>query len=119
MGDYVLELNDGIPLGATFNRSPTAWLYPGSRYDQNVTMGQDTVELWKNENDGQPVIANGSLVYSITDPAVFVGTLGIGDGRIQTEASPTTFQSMLDILVNQSMIPSKSWGYTAGASYST
>jgi hypothetical protein len=118
LGQYILDLNAGLLLGSVFGKSPVAYLYPQSTYDQNVTLGQDTATLSSNNKDGSAISANESLVYSIADPAIFGGTLGIGDGAETTETSTTPFSSILDILANQSLIPSKSWGYTAGAFYS-
>lgn len=118
LGEYTLDLNEGIPVGQTFGKSPTAWLYPGSKYNQSVVVGQDNVAVAQNSESRSAIVANQSLVYAIADPAIFVSTLGIGDGVKRTETSPTPFLSMLDIFANQSLIPSKSWGYTAGASYS-
>jgi hypothetical protein len=118
LGDYVLELNNDIPLATAFGSSPVSVNYTGAEYNNSASLGRDRVGLLSNDQNGSPITANGSLVYGMVDQSFWISTLGIGNGNQQLEQNPAEFPSFLNLLANGSVIPSKSWGYTAGAYYS-
>jgi len=118
LGTYVLELNNDLPLATTFGSSPVGVNYTGAVYNSNATLGQDTVALLSNDNTGSPITANNSLIYGVVDQSFWLSTFGIGHGTTQLGQDTSKFASLLDIYANQSAIPSRTWGYTAGAFYS-
>jgi hypothetical protein len=118
LGNYVLELNDAIPLATAFGTSPVSVNYTGAVFNSSASLGRDRVGLLSNDQNGVPITANGTLVYGVDDQSFWLSTIGIGNGNQQLDQNPAVFPSFLDSLANGSIIPSKSWGYTAGAYYS-
>jgi hypothetical protein len=118
LGNYVLELNSDLSLATSFGPSPISSNYPGAVYNSTAKLGLDGVSLLSNDAKGSPITANNSLVYGIVDQSTWVSTFGVGDGTTQLDNDQSKFPSLLDTYANQSIIPSKSWGYTAGAYYS-
>jgi len=117
LGQYGLELNNDLPLASTFAASPVSVNYTGASYASNATLGRDAIQMLSNDGKGSPMTSNDTLVYSMLDPSFFLSTLGIGHGDTQLDNDPSRYPSMLALLANQTLIPSKSWGYTAGAYY--
>lgn len=58
------------------------------------------------------------VVAEITTDAFYVGSLGISSAPINFDGEDNTTPSFLSSLKTQGAIPSLSYGYTAGASYS-
>ena len=59
---------------------------------------------------------DGAVIYDLVDRSIWVGILGIGHTVIPA-ADDTTYPSLLGSLSNTGVIPSTSWGYSAGAQY--
>lgn len=57
------------------------------------------------------------LVAGVTGPGPFLGLFGLGPGSIPTDDS-TSYPGAMQDLMDRSEIPSRSFGYTAGAYYS-
>ena len=57
------------------------------------------------------------IMEGIATKDVFVGMIGLSPHPMNLSAMNSSSQSLLASLKNQSMIPSLSWGYTAGATY--
>ena len=83
----------------------------------NGTYGFDTIGL-----PGAPGVATVSadhqVVASVSTDAFFLGSIGVNAATINFTSADDTAPSFLTSLKNQSLIPSRSFGYTAGASYS-
>jgi hypothetical protein len=85
-------------------------------YTGNGDFGHDTVSLGYNGGGG-PTLQD-QVVAGIATPDFWLGSIGL-------DPEPSNFSTMNDpqpsylaALRNQSLIPSLSWGYTAGAYYS-
>ena len=98
IGIFTLELEAGLGLGG------------------NGQFGRDTVSLGYTGSGG-PTLKS-QVVAGIADEDYWLGLFGL-------DPTPTNFTNLNDpqpsymwYLRNQSMIPSTSWGYTAGAVYS-
>jgi len=84
-------------------------------FNGNASYGRDTVALGYPGSGG--AVLDGVIVAGIASPDFWLSHLGL-------DPAPTNFTtlndpqpSFLEILSNKSMIPSISWGYTAGAPY--
>lgn len=89
--------------------------YYGSNYTGMVQYGRETFVL--NSNDGGELSQTGTPFALVPDNVnLFVGSLGLGLGN-NSFGSGEDFYSFMEDLANSSKIPSRSWGYTAGASY--
>ena len=81
----------------------------------NGTFGYENLEI---QGDGANVSVNHQVIAGIATTAFYVGGLGLSNqpitfGKNQANTSP----SLLTSLKNQNLVPSQSYGYTAGASY--
>lgn len=83
-------------------------------YGGNGLYGFDTVSL---SNDSNPLSLGKQVVASIADKSYYLGEFGIGPKPINFTTFADPIPNFLATLVNQSKIPSLSFGYTAGASY--
>jgi hypothetical protein len=59
--------------------------------------------------------SSGSPVFSISDWHYYLPTLGLGFGNLNV--GNVNYSSASSLLASAGTIPSRSWGYTAGASY--
>ena len=94
-------------------------------YDAPASYGLDTVALGLSNATGGPTL-RGQVVASLETYNFYTGLFGLGnqpsnftasnDPRNFTDTTPYT--SFLTTMKNQSLIPSLSWAYTAGAKYS-
>jgi hypothetical protein len=86
----------------------------GLGYDVNTTFGsdvlwiQDANNTWIRGPRRSPILSTPSELYSST-------MLGLGFGNFELVGE--VFSSFTKSLSDLAMIPSRSWGYTAGASY--
>jgi hypothetical protein len=112
LGLFNFSLNSALDITSAFGaQSPD-----GGTFNGGSNLGVDTVVLNADLTQGGQVTANSSLVYGVTEPSFFMGGIGIGHGV--SVQSTTTYSSLVDLLANTSQIPSRGWGYTAGAYYS-
>ena len=84
------------------------------------TFGYDTLSI-QTANGGN-VTVDQQLLSGVATPDLFVGSLGLSSRPISFQSTiegqpPDTRQSLITSLKNQNLIPSLSYGYTAGASY--
>lgn len=91
---------------------------PYSADSQMGDFGYDTIGL-----PGQSGVANISLdnqvIAGIKTTTYYLGSLGLSSRNISfSTSSSDTSQTFLSSLKNKNLIPSLSFGYTAGASYS-
>lgn len=82
--------------------------------DGNAYYGFDTVELG-NEN-GLPSLPS-QIVAGIGTNSFWLGSLPLSPLPLNFTTFGDPIPSLLETLRNSSLIPSTSWGYTAGASY--
>lgn len=91
----------------------------GSLYNDNATYGQDTVAFQSqgsNADSNKELSAPGATLALLQDYYTFtLGSLGLAFGEIDGAGAPVP--SFMETLANTSMIPSRSWAYTAGAVY--
>jgi hypothetical protein len=85
-------------------------------YTGNGQYGYDTVQLGY-PNSGGPKLTK-QIVAGLATPDFWLGTFGLDPAPNNFTTLNDPQPSFLWSLVNQSVIPSTSWGYTAGASYS-
>ena len=93
----------------------------GTRYSGNGvsgTYGYDTLGI---QGKGANASVNHQVIASILTDTYYVGNLGLSPYPIKFPisgaAAPDTSPSLLNSLKNENLIPSLSYGYTAGASY--
>ncbi|KAL8702990.1 MAG: hypothetical protein Q9201_003827 [Fulgogasparrea decipioides] len=82
----------------------------------NATYGLDTVALGFTNTTGTPPISN-QIVAAITEYEYELGMFGLGPQPTNLTNFSDPHPSFLTTLYNQNLIPSLSWGYTAGAEY--
>ena len=85
--------------------------------DVNGTYGFDTLML-RGTSGVADVSIDQSVVAGIITDRFYVGSLGLAPDVINFPNSGDSSPSLLTSLKTKSMIPSLSYGYTAGASYS-
>lgn len=83
-------------------------------YTGSGLFGFDTVALGNNSNT---LSLEKQVVASLADKSYFLGEFGIGPKSINFTTFSDPIPNFMSSLLNQSMIPSLSFGYTAGASY--
>ena len=86
-------------------------------YQGNGIYGLDTVKL--ELSGSQPMTFENQVVAGIATDDFYVGLLGLGPRPVNFCNMEYPVPSLLDTLVKQEKIPSFSYGYSAGASYST
>lgn len=77
--------------------------------------GLDQISLKSQISSNSSLSSNSTPLAAINDLSFFIGSLGLGWGSI--EPASTTYTTLMESLAGRSAIPSRSWGYTAGASY--
>jgi hypothetical protein len=105
IGINTLDVGNDLSITDTF----------GSTYNTTADLGLDTVALKDSTGSAELSPKIRVPVFGVSSWNFFLPSLGVGDGYLQstTQNSP----SLLETLANQSYIPSRSWSYTAGASY--
>lgn len=78
--------------------------------------GLDTVALDLSKSTGTPSLDN-QVVGAFANNDYFLGLFGLGAEPTNITNFTDAYPSFLAILKNQSLIPSLSWAYTAGAHY--
>ena len=85
-------------------------------YSDNATYGLDTLALGLSNANGSPQIQTQVVAAFATDD-YYVGLFGLGHQGVNFSEYSTPNATFLTTLKDQDMIPSLSWGYTAGAIY--
>lgn len=86
------------------------------KYDASATFGFDTVSLGANNATGLPSLKS-QVVGGIGLPDFYNGVFGLNPQPSNFSTLNNPQPSYITTLKTQNLIPSKSWGYTAGASY--
>ena len=81
-----------------------------------ATYGLDTVALGFSNDTGGPVLDK-QVVAGLSTNAYYLGTFGLGQQPTNFSGFDDSSPSFLTNLASRSMIPSRSWSYTAGARY--
>lgn len=85
-------------------------------YSDNATYGLDTVALGLSNATGGPRL-DSQVVATFENNHYYVGLFGLGHQGTNFSGYSTPNATFLTTLKERNMIPSLSWGYTAGASY--
>ncbi len=85
-------------------------------YTANGLYGYDRVGLGSVQNDDSLSIDR-QVVAGIADKDYFMGVLGLGIRPTSFSSTSEPVPGLLENLYNQSLIPSASYSYTAGAKY--
>jgi len=104
-----------LSLGFDTSNFNMASIY-GSQYSIGAAYGLDIVNLSSSTSDSTTIGVDQTPVAGVTSWEIFLGTLGLGFGQVNDGPTSST-PSFMETLANKSVIPSRSWGYTAGASY--
>jgi hypothetical protein len=105
IGIHGLEIGDDLSIEDAY----------GSGYNATANLGLDTLAL-QNGAGSEELSSLGDVpTFGLSNWNFFMPSLGLGVGYLQstTKESP----SFMESLANSSLIPSRSWSYTAGASY--
>lgn len=86
-------------------------------YDGNGLYGSDTVQLG-NSTQGGPMLEH-QVVAGIVDDDFWLGIIGLGPKPANFSSFNDPQPSFMRTLVDQKLIPSLSYGYTAGARYTS
>ena len=86
-------------------------------YQGNGIYGLDTVKL--ELSGAQPVALEDQVVAGVVTEDFYVGLLGLGPRPVNFSNMEYPVPSLLRTMMQQEKIPSLSYGYSAGASYST
>lgn len=82
----------------------------------SALFGNDTLTLGGKGDDGHSLAAQ--VIEAITDPKYYLGMLGVNQQPINFTSPDSVQSTYITSLKDQNMIPSVSFGYTAGAPYS-
>ena len=85
-------------------------------YSDNATYGHDTVALGLSEAIGSPQVES-QVVAAFENDDFYIGSFGLGHEGTNFSNYNTPNATFLTVLKERNMIPSLSWGYTAGAAY--
>ena len=85
-------------------------------YSDNATYGLDTLALGLSNANGSPQIDSQVVAAFATDD-YYIGLFGLGHQGVNFSEYSTPNATFLTTLKEQNIIPSLSWGYTAGAIY--
>lgn len=86
-------------------------------YDGNGLYGSDTVQLGNSTQNG-PRLEH-QVVAGIVDDGFWLGIFGLGPKPANFSSFNDPQPSFMRTLVDQKLIPSLSYGYTAGAKYTS
>lgn len=113
--------------GGLFNLSQsTSWNGSGNYsldlernlgYYGSGTYGLDRISLGLSSNAGGGPMLGSQVVVGIATEDFYVGVLGLGVQGTNFSGYNSTKPTSLTTLKNNGLIPSLSWGYTAGAKY--
>ena len=81
-----------------------------------ATYGLDTVALGFSNNTGGPLLSK-QIVAGLETNDYYIGTFGLGQQPTNITGYDDSYSSPLTSLASHNVIPSQSWGYTAGANY--
>ena len=84
----------------------------------NGSFGFDTLGLPGASAGVATVSADRQVVAGISTDVFYVGSLGVNAGTVNFTSNMDIAPSLLSSLKSSNQIPSQSFGYTAGASYS-
>ena len=105
IGIHTLDLGNDLSLTESF----------GSQYNATANLGLDTLTV-QNGAGSEGLTPEGDVpIFGLSTWNLFLPSLGLGVGYLQSTTQETA--SLVEKLANQSLIPSHSWSYTAGASY--
>ena len=82
----------------------------------SATYGLDTVALGFSNSTRGPELTK-QVVAGFTSSKFYINTFGLGQQGTNLTNLDDFYSSFLPTLTSQSIIPSRSWGYTAGAHY--
>ena len=85
-------------------------------YSDNATYGLDTLALGLSNANGSPQIES-QVVAAFATNHYYIGLFGLGHQGVNFTGYSNPNVTFLTTLKEQNMIPSLSWGYTAGAIY--
>ena len=85
-------------------------------YDAAAPYGLDTVALGFDNSIGGPTI-NSQVISALATDDYYIGVFGLGHQGTNISNFTEPHPSFLTVMHNESLIPSLSWAYTAGASY--
>ena len=100
----IYQLNEGINLGFGGN-------------EQNGTYGFDTIGIQGPSGSPSPSLDQ-QVIAGITTHKFYLGSIGLTPQTVNFSNSRDSSPSLISSLKEHQMIPSLSYGYTAGASYS-
>ena len=87
-------------------------------YNVSAEYGMDTVSLGFSNATGGPTL-QGQVVAGYEKFRYYVGSFGLSNQPTNFSSLSDSHPSFLASLRSQDLIPSLSWGYTAGAHYRT
>ena len=85
-------------------------------YNDGAIYGNDTVALDLSEDSGDPQLES-QVVAAFENDDFYLGLFGLGHKGTNFSKYNTPNATILASLKKRNMIPSLSWGYTAGAFY--
>lgn len=85
-------------------------------YDGTAPYGLDTVALGFDNSTGGPTI-DSQVISALATEEYYLGVFGLGHQGTNISNFTEPRPSFLTAMHNQSLIPSLSWAYTAGAPY--
>ena len=85
-------------------------------YDETGSYGLDTIALGFDNSTGGPKL-DSKVISAFADESFYIGLFGLGHQGTNVSNFTEPLPSFLTAMHNESLIPSLSWAYTAGASY--
>ena len=87
----------------------------GLGYSGNASVGYDDIRI--GNGDASSLLVRNQTVEGFATKDFHLGTIGLSPNAVNLSLFSNSTDSFLAGLKNSSMIPSLSWGYTAGVSY--
>lgn len=94
----------------------TLGLELGLENNDSALYGLDTVALGFSDSFGGPVVES-QVVAALATDDYYLGVFGLGHQGTNISNFSDPHPSFISAMKNQSLIPSLSWAYTAGAKY--
>lgn len=88
----------------------------GTDYNISALSGLDVVSVQHTNNSWTPPLQE-TPIFSIQSLYYGLPILGLGFGQWKSGTGGASIPSFMSVMANSSEIPSRSWGYTAGAYY--
>ena len=85
-------------------------------YDETGSYGLDTIALGFDNSTGGPKL-DSKVISAFANEYFYIGLFGLGHQGTNVSNFTEPRPSFLTAMHNESLIPSLSWAYTAGASY--